>query len=303
MRDVVGDRVADVLDRLGRRAGRRCRPRGRAGSRSSGARSRARGRPRRRRPAAASSSCPCRRRRLSTRPHPTARGSLGVSVSSSRSTSRSKARRGQQLRERRLDLRLAADRVAGLRLVGGERVLDRLGDRLGGQAPGGRLRRQRLDAVELGRRRARPSPGPSDSRSAGAASIPLSQISVAIEPGSTTETSTPNWRISWRSESPTALERCLRGVVGREVGEPAAAADRGDEDDPAARGADHRQERLGDRDLADDVDLELAPVLVQRHRLDRPGDGDAGVVDQPGEPAAGRLARPARRRRRSRRRR
>ena len=59
------------------RAGRRCRRRDRAGSRSSGARPRARARPRRRRPAAASSSCPCRRRQLSTRAHPTPRGSPG----------------------------------------------------------------------------------------------------------------------------------------------------------------------------------------------------------------------------------
>ena len=37
---------------------------------------------------------------------------------------------------------------------------------------------------------------------------------------------------------------------------------------PAAA-ADQRQRRLGDRDLADDVDVELAAQLVERQRLQR----------------------------------
>ena len=59
------------------------------------------------------------------------------------------------------------------------------------------------------------------------------------------------------------------------------------------------QQRLGDGDLADHVDLELAAVVVERQRLDRALDGDPGVVDQPREPPAGRLARRGRRRPRS----
>ena len=37
----------------------------------------------------------------------------------------------------------------------------------------------------------------------GASAWPLPHIGVAIAPGSMIETSTPNGRISWRSESPT----------------------------------------------------------------------------------------------------
>ena len=88
------------------------------------------------------------------------------------------------------------------------------------------------------------------------------------------------------------LDRVLRGVVGGEEGKRPPAADRGHEDDPAAGGADHLEQRLGHRDLADHVDLELAPQLVELQRLDRPGDGDARVVDQCRQPPAGRLADP-----------
>ena len=48
---------------------------------------------------------------------------------------------------------------------------------------------------------------------------------------------------------------------------------------PRAR-AKSREERLGDRHLANQVDLELAAQVVERQRLDRPGDRSAGVVDQ-----------------------
>ena len=41
-------------------------------------------------------------------------------------------------------------------------------------------------------------------RTALAVALPLSQIGVAMDPGSTIETWTPNWRSSWRSTSPTA---------------------------------------------------------------------------------------------------
>jgi hypothetical protein len=42
--------------------------------------------------------------------------------------------------------------------------------------------------------------------------------------------------------------------------------------------AQDRQERLGDSDLADDVDLELTTYLVEVDELERPAHGDAGVV-------------------------
>ena len=37
-----------------------------------------------------------------------------------------------------------------------------------------------------------------------AVALPFSQIGVAMDPGSTIETRTPNGRSSWRSASPTA---------------------------------------------------------------------------------------------------
>ena len=51
--------------------------------------------------------------------------------------------------------------------------------------------------------------------------------------------------------------------------------------------ADRRQHRLGDRDLAGQVDLDLAAEVLDRQRLQRARDGDAGVVDEPVEAAAG----------------
>ena len=41
-----------------------------------------------------------------------------------------------------------------------------------------------------------------------------------------------------------------------------------------------REERLRDRDLADDVHLELPAQLVQRDELERNGERDARVVDE-----------------------
>ena len=48
---------------------------------------------------------------------------------------------------------------------------------------------------------------------------------------------------------------------------PRAAADRG-------------EQRLGDGDVAGQVDLDLAAEVVDRQRLQRARDGDAGVVDE-----------------------
>jgi len=65
----------------------------------------------------------------------------------------------------------------------------------------------------------------------------------------------------------------------------AAAASRdtlsaSDDHDPAGRPAQQRQHRLGDRQLAGHVDVELPPEGVQRHQLDRAGQAVPGVVDQ-----------------------
>jgi hypothetical protein len=54
--------------------------------------------------------------------------------------------------------------------------------------------------------------------------------------------------------------------------------------------AQQRQQRLGDRVLADHVHLELAPQRLGREELERPGHRDAGVVDQAGEAALADLA-------------
>ena len=64
------------------------------------------------------------------------------------------------------------------------------------------------------------------------------------------------------------------------------AADRADVDDPALARTQQRQERLGDRHLPDDADLQLLPPLVERHELDGTADADSRVVDEPVQPAA-----------------
>ena len=60
--------------------------------------------------------------------------------------------------------------------------------------------------------------------------------------------------------------RCAVGPVEREHEQ---AADRPDVDDAAVAPSDQRQERLGHRDGADQVDLELAAEVVERLELDR----------------------------------
>ena len=80
------------------------------------------------------------------------------------------------------------------------------------------------------------------------------------------------------------LERELRDRVGAEERQRAPAGDRADDDDAALRGPQRREHRLGDGELADDVDLELAAELVERQVLERRGDRDARVVDEPVEP-------------------
>src|SRR5690606_28824511 len=69
----------------------------------------------------------------------------------------------------------------------------------------------------------------------------------------------------------------------REGEEP---GDRADENDAARVTAEEREERLRDGDLADHVDLELAAQLFGREELERAGDRDPGVVDEPRESGA-----------------
>lgn len=62
-----------------------------------------------------------------------------------------------------------------------------------------------------------------------------------------------------------------------------APADRADVHDPPAARAQRFEQGLGDGEQPEDVDLVLAADLVERDAFQRPGHGDAGVVDQTGE--------------------
>jgi hypothetical protein len=76
------------------------------------------------------------------------------------------------------------------------------------------------------------------------------------------------------------LERVLGRCIGAEKRERAAPGDRADVHDAAASGPQVGQERLRDRDLADQVHLELMAQLLQRQELERHRDCDPGVVDE-----------------------
>ena len=112
---------------------------------------------------------------------------------------------------------------------------------------------------------------------------PFSQIGVATEPGSMIATLTPKGCISWRSESPIASIAYLDAPYGPSMPMAFLPPDRGHEGHPPLCGAQSREQRLGDRNLSDDVDLELAPPLVDGDSLDRARDRDAGVVDEAGQ--------------------
>jgi hypothetical protein len=86
----------------------------------------------------------------------------------------------------------------------------------------------------------------------------------------------------------------LRRRIRTEKRQRAPAGDRADVDDAPLRTAQLRQEGLRDRELADQVHLELPAELVERQELERHRDGDAGVVD---ETVNGVVAEPLRRRR------
>src|SRR5947209_8438577 len=76
------------------------------------------------------------------------------------------------------------------------------------------------------------------------------------------------------------LECELGGVVRPEERGRQATADRADVDNSPTGPAQCRQRRLGDGDLADEVDLQLSAPFVDRDELEGSAKGNAGVVDQ-----------------------
>jgi hypothetical protein len=70
-------------------------------------------------------------------------------------------------------------------------------------------------------------------------------------------------------------------VVGAREGKRHPAAERADEDEPAAGTAQMRHEGLGHRELAGQVDFQLAAKVLQRQQLEGAGECRSGVVDQP----------------------
>ena len=96
----------------------------------------------------------------------------------------------------------------------------------------------------------------------------------------------PSGASSSRSESANASSANFEIAYGPRKGNALVPRDRADQDDAAAGRPHGGQKRLRDRELADDVDLELAAELVERQVLERRRDGDAGVVDEAVEPLA-----------------
>jgi hypothetical protein len=105
--------------------------------------------------------------------------------------------------------------------------------------------------------------------------------------GSTSTTRMAHGASSWRSESARGGEGGLGRVerAGERRVEP--DADRADDHYPAGRPAQQRQHRLGDRELAGHVDVQLPPERIQRHQLGRAGQAVPGVVDQAVQPGGG----------------
>ena len=75
----------------------------------------------------------------------------------------------------------------------------------------------------------------------------------------------------------------LAGCVGPKVRQSHQSADGVDVNDSAARGAGKRQERLGDGQGAEQVNVHLVTEKVQGQELQRAGQWDAGAVDETGE--------------------
>jgi hypothetical protein len=72
----------------------------------------------------------------------------------------------------------------------------------------------------------------------------------------------------------------LRGRIGAKERQRAPSRDRAHEDDPAPSTPESGQERLSYRHLPNDIDLELAPQLVNGYELERQRERDASVVDE-----------------------
>jgi hypothetical protein len=91
--------------------------------------------------------------------------------------------------------------------------------------------------------------------------------------------------------------RVLRGAVRRHHRGHRPAGDGADVDDPASSRPYQREKCLSDGQQPEHVDLELPPHFLERDVLQRPAHGDAGVVDQAGDPGGtGRLGHRPRRR-------
>jgi hypothetical protein len=82
------------------------------------------------------------------------------------------------------------------------------------------------------------------------------------------------------------LDRVLGGGVGGGEGHRHPSTNRGDEHDPPLRRAQRRQHRLGDRNLAEHVDVELTLQILSLDQLQRATDPNARVVDQRVQAAA-----------------
>jgi len=77
------------------------------------------------------------------------------------------------------------------------------------------------------------------------------------------------------------LHRVFRGVIGAAAGKGQLSAHRADIDDAAPACPAHAgKDELAHPNQAEDVGLELPADVVKGNRLDRPGLGVSGVVDQ-----------------------
>ena len=114
--------------------------------------------------------------------------------------------------------------------------------------------------------------------------LDLFQIGVWIGPGSTAATWMPEGAKLEPQGVGDRLQREFRGTIRTEIGRCLPAAVGTDVDDPPAGLPQQREKRLRHRDLADHVDFELSSPGVQGHKFHRARNGDAGVIDQAGQP-------------------
>ena len=91
----------------------------------------------------------------------------------------------------------------------------------------------------------------------------------------------PCGRSSRRSESLSPSSPNFDALYAPDQWQAHPPADGAHVHDPAPSAAQRGEKRLGDRRLADEVDLELLAQLVDREELERRGHSDAGVVHEP----------------------